>query len=708
MDKYNNIYNVSIGNIKNPKILNSILIKKNQLFSNDFLDFHINNPTSNSSDEHKNIFAGVLNYRNDLNNRKERFLKSKSLNDLADSLGFSSGVYHFINRLNDSEKYISFTIPKKNGKPRMISRPINSLMFIQNKLNEVLSEILNFKSSVHGFVKNRSILSNAKVHLKRKYILNIDLKDFFPSVNFGRIRGLFMSFPFNFNTQIATIIARICCINNQLPQGAPTSPIISNLICRYLDVQLFEFSKNKNCLYTRYADDITISSNNNIFNNTFLSNIKNIIEKNGFLINEDKLRINTPYNRKEVTGIIVNEKLNVKRRYLKLIRAILYNWEKKGYEDAQKSFYSKFLSKYLLNHSSGRLETSLKGMIDFVGFVRGKEDILYLSFLHKLNTLSKSEQSSTKKKVQKTTNEQSNASSTSEEKTGLSEDHKKHIDMVKHHPIKHSLALLLFTERYRGLKYLVHFLDIDYDSIRDNVEKAEKELEDNKYLLDYLFYINVKQQLISYYKEVVLKNNSGFINGITYKRKILTFKKIYKIGNSNDSVKLNDLIVEICKKNALKPISYEIDVNNVSFFTDVHRMKKGLNVLINNIIQQNHFKKVIFKLSEDKILFNKKKFKKFILSIINQDSVSEESVDDIVNKLNHDYGDVSELKSHSSAYNYLYNLCDWSFEGKFKDNKIYVIDVLNYKNRKQKVISKGTERVNYFGFTHNLSFYRNV
>ena len=113
---------------------------------------------------------------------------------------------------------------------------------------------------VHGFVKNKSVLSNAKQHLKKKYILNLDLKNFYGSINFGRVRGLFMSKPFNMGDRAATIIAQICCDNDSLPQGACTSPIISNFIMSRLDKELIQFAKNTHTTYTRYADDMLISS----------------------------------------------------------------------------------------------------------------------------------------------------------------------------------------------------------------------------------------------------------------------------------------------------------------------------------------------------------------------------------------------------------------------------------------------------------------
>ena len=99
------------------------------------------------------------------------------------------------------------------------------------------------KSSSHGFVFGRSIATNSKRHVRKKFVLNLDLEDFCPTINFGRVRGLFMSFPFHFNAEVATLLAQICTFDNHLPQGAPTSPIISNFICSKLDSEMSRFSK---------------------------------------------------------------------------------------------------------------------------------------------------------------------------------------------------------------------------------------------------------------------------------------------------------------------------------------------------------------------------------------------------------------------------------------------------------------------------------
>jgi RNA-directed DNA polymerase len=135
-----------------------------------------------------------------------------------------------------------------------------------------------------------------------------------------------MACPYSCTKEVARVLAQICCHDNQLPQGAPTSPIILNMICAKLDSQLQRLAKKYQCIYTRYADDITLSTSRSRFSPHLIwfskeaeksvlgDDLKNIIEESGFLVNESKIRLQTSYKHQEVTGIIVNEKLNIKRK----------------------------------------------------------------------------------------------------------------------------------------------------------------------------------------------------------------------------------------------------------------------------------------------------------------------------------------------------------------------------------------------------------
>lgn len=189
--------------------------------------------------------------------RKE-FEKLVDLRDVAALLevDYKRLIYH-LHKVPPTKKYTVFTIPKKSGPARQIAAPISPLKILQKKLCFILSSVVDPKHSVHGFVRGRNIRTNALVHAGKKYIFSIDLEDFFPSINFGRVRGLFMGPPFRLNAKVATILAQICTFNNSLPQGAPTSPVVSNLLCRKMDQQLNRLARNYRCDYSRYADDIT-------------------------------------------------------------------------------------------------------------------------------------------------------------------------------------------------------------------------------------------------------------------------------------------------------------------------------------------------------------------------------------------------------------------------------------------------------------------
>ncbi len=298
-----------------------------------------------------------------------------------------------------STQYINFTIPKKNGGERIITAPVTSIKIIQKKLNQVFQSIYSIKPSAHGFVRSKSIRTNSRNHTRRKFVLNIDLKDFFPSINFGRVRGLFNSKPYNRNNEVSTVLAQICCFNNQLPQGAPTSPVISNMICSRLDAKLQQLAKKHNCTYSRYADDISISTSNNVFPKALAyvnekgktevgKELFECIEDNHFVINMDKVRLQTKYRRQEVTGITVNKFPNVKRSYINEIRGILHAWDKYGLESLQSRYNSLYNKKHRNpNSQPPSIIKVVKGKIDYVGMIRGKDNQIYIKLRDKLWSL---------------------------------------------------------------------------------------------------------------------------------------------------------------------------------------------------------------------------------------------------------------------------------------------------------------------------------
>lgn len=290
--------------------------------------------------------------------------------------------------------YKSFDIPKKNGDSRKICAPRKSLKILQDKLNKIFNLAYKPDVAAHGFVENRGILTNASKHLRKKYVLNFDLEDFFNCINFGRVRGVLKAF-FGMSDTAATTIANICCYNNVLPQGAPTSPIISNMVCFKLDKEMRNLAKQYGCDYSRYADDLTFSTTRNVFPNAiahleagvvkFGPKLMSILVTNGFTINIKKNRLHSSLQNLSVTGITVNKKTNVERNYVKKIRAILRCLETNPLVTAQQIFESK-LPPVKKGETKDILQV-VRGMITHVGYVRGKQDPIYEKLARRYNNI---------------------------------------------------------------------------------------------------------------------------------------------------------------------------------------------------------------------------------------------------------------------------------------------------------------------------------
>lgn len=318
-----------------------------------------------------------------------RFASLQTKRDVAEILGSTlKSLAYNLYVLSPEKRYSMFQIPKKTGGYREICAPTSSLKYLQRQLANILIKYQKFRTCVHGYAKSKSIKSNAMVHRGKRIVINVDLKDFFNAINFGRVRGVFLKPPFNFNEIVATTIAQICCHNGLLPQGSPASPVITNYVCRKLDAELQVFARKYRMNYSRYADDITFSTNmkclppefGEIKDNQFLlsKNLRAIIENNGFAINESKTRYALQNNRQDVTGLIVNDKVNVPRRYIKRIRAMLHAWEKYGIENATKEHLERFNYKHKHpDYPEIAFKNELVGMINYVCYIKGKNNSVY-------------------------------------------------------------------------------------------------------------------------------------------------------------------------------------------------------------------------------------------------------------------------------------------------------------------------------------------
>lgn len=334
------------------------------------------------------------------------FYALTDVHDVADLLEIThERLIYNIYVIAPSKKYRPFEIPKASGQNRRILSPNSELKIIQQKLNQVLQAVYEPPKTTHGFVIGRSVRSNAELHIGQRYVFNIDLADFFPSINFGRVRGLLMAPPYSLPTPAATVIAQICCFKNELPQGAPTSPIVSNMICAKLDHQLLKLAWDENCIYTRYADDITFSSSQLFFPNKIARWVKNrqtwetgrplaqTITNNGFIIHPGKVRMQTEGQRQMVTGIVVNERANLPRQYIRQIRAMLHAWKTHEEEKAEEEYFRLYSYKHRNRKYRGpfkkrpRFRDIVKGKIEYLGMVRGKDDLIYLRYLKEFNEL---------------------------------------------------------------------------------------------------------------------------------------------------------------------------------------------------------------------------------------------------------------------------------------------------------------------------------
>lgn len=282
----------------------------------------------------------------------EKLKKAQSLTDLAKLLGFTpKGVSYVLYKMDAAKKYRSFDIPKKSGGVRTIHAPEPQLALLQSRLGELLYDCVRerkqenerFWFASHGFHQDRTIISNADVHKRRRFVFNLDLADFFGTINFGRVRGFFIrDAMFSLEPKVATLIAQIACHENALPQGSPCSPVISNLIGNILDSRLLALARDARCTYTRYADDLTFSTNEKLFPTEVAVNVhgadwevgtklRKAIEKTGFFINPVKTRMSLRQSRQTVTGLVVNAKANINQDYYRAARAMCNSLFQTGY-----------------------------------------------------------------------------------------------------------------------------------------------------------------------------------------------------------------------------------------------------------------------------------------------------------------------------------------------------------------------------------------
>jgi hypothetical protein len=347
---------------------------------------------------------------------REQFAELQSKEDLAKLLSDAKNmlygeeckpvqlksITYYANPKLCKERYKTFCIKKKSGKERIINAPVAGLKSILRSLNFVLQHIYEPSEAATGFVLEKSIVDNAKKHVNHNYVFNLDLKDFFHSFDRNRVKMGLMYEPFNLKGDkepLAFLLASLCThpfkidgeVKNVLPQGSPTSPTLTNILCKKLDRRLKGLANRFGATFTRYADDITFSSPHNIFQSeqnpvlnkkgsydNFTAELERLIKEEKLIVNPYKTRLQKAGYRQEATGLIVNEKVNVRRHYTKQIRMWLYYWEKYGYEKAGQIFKRDYASdKGHVKNINVHLVNVLDGKLEFLKMVKGSEDTTY-------------------------------------------------------------------------------------------------------------------------------------------------------------------------------------------------------------------------------------------------------------------------------------------------------------------------------------------
>ena len=270
--------------------------------------------------------------------------------------------------------YHEFAIPKRSGGERRITAPTGTLKDIQTCIARLLALEYVPHPCAMGFVPGRSVATNAALHVGRRYIFNTDLKDFFPSIGAPKVEVALCAA--GADPLAARLISTLCCIpvrsedgriRNVLPQGSPASPILSNIACEVMDRRLEGFARRFGLTYSRYADDITFSSDrpsladgDGFFSpdGEFMKELAAIVSDNGFTLNGMKTRLARNGDRKEVTGLSVDRKLNVMRDYVKNLRAAIFQMERRI--------------------PTGREMDRVRGRLAYMRMVKGNSDPTYV------------------------------------------------------------------------------------------------------------------------------------------------------------------------------------------------------------------------------------------------------------------------------------------------------------------------------------------
>ena len=279
-----------------------------------------------------------------------------------------------------NRKYTQFFVPKPNGEKRLIENPEDWLKSLQGQLNKHFQAAYYMVRppcaygallAVADEVKPRNIYTNALRHIGQKWLLNVDIRRFFPSISYEKVYMTLRRPPFSFNPNAAKCLSMLTTFEQRLPTGAPTSPILSNIICLPLDSMLLQLSKKHGWAYTRFIDDLSFSGENK-FKKKHLRAIQGILLSQGFLINEKKLKINRVRDKPEVTGLILKKKKpDISPSVLKRLKKYIHLYHIMTEQDMlnRQLFPAELIQRY---------RSFINGQLAFIKFIRGEGDKDYL------------------------------------------------------------------------------------------------------------------------------------------------------------------------------------------------------------------------------------------------------------------------------------------------------------------------------------------
>ncbi|EMO4462912.1 TPA: reverse transcriptase domain-containing protein [Pseudomonas aeruginosa] len=323
-----------------------------------------------------------------------------SLQDLANFLSVKRGLLaYYAFYVSPGDAYSNFSIKKRSGSDRSIDAPVKGLRDIQTIIYKKFSGEIEFRKCAFGYIPGRGIFQNSERHIRQRWVLRIDLKDFFPSITAVRVAGIFSAQPFNISYKAARTLALIATKNGVLPQGSPLSPWISNVVCRGLDYTLQKLASRHKCYYTRYADDLYFSTSNSVFPSALAhrsekesiivigDELKAAIIAAGFTPNEEKTSLRPASQRQIVTGVVVNSKPNVPKEFVKGIRAALYAWEKHGLLSAEENWQKNVDVRNRWDSANPRFRWVLRGKINHLRHIKGEADPVYIKLASRLKSL---------------------------------------------------------------------------------------------------------------------------------------------------------------------------------------------------------------------------------------------------------------------------------------------------------------------------------